>query len=620
MYEPVLQRDSTTRLSLDGPFAEYLRGVTAQWLLVAPLANPAMLEMFRDRDRLPARNLVEWAGEFAGKYLTGATQFLRVSGDPTLRGFLGKFVRALVSLQAEDGYLGPWGRDHRLTNEAPNAGDTAYTHARTWDTWGHYHVMLGLLLWCEETGDAAALACAARIGDLLCAKYLGVVVPRLVDTGNTEMNLAPVHSLCRLYRHTGDARHLALAQQLADEFAAVDADGTALAGDYWHGPLAGKEFFQLPRPRWESLHPIMGLVELYYLTGDLSYREAFTRIWWSIVQWDRHNNGGFSSGEQAQGNPYHPGAIETCCTIAWMALSVEMLHLTGDAVVADELELSTWNSVLGMHSATGRWATYNTPMDGVREASAHNIVFQSRPGSPELNCCSVNSARGFGLLSEWALLHDADGLVLNWYGPGTLRTSLPDGAEVTITQDTTYPCDAQVTLRIAVTTPTRFALKIRIPHWSTHTVVRCDEEDVPPVVPGAYLTLERVWKLGATVEIQFDFSMHYWVGAEQCAGFTSIYRGPLLLTYDRRFNEMDPDDVPPLSAATLQPRRIAWPGWLPPVLLVECTAEDGRTVRLCDFGSAGEAGNPYRSWLPVTGVDATPYSPRHPRRSGPLEA
>ena len=128
---------------------------------------------------------------------------------------------------------------------------------------------------------------------------------------------------------------------------------------------------------------------------------------------DRHNNGGFSSGEKATGNPYDRGAIETCCTIAWIAMSVEMLKLTGDSVVADEIELSTLNSVLGMHSASGRWATYNTPMDGIRRASAHSIVFQAREGSPELNCCSVNSARGFGHVSDWAVMRDGEGLMVN---------------------------------------------------------------------------------------------------------------------------------------------------------------------------------------------------------------
>ena len=64
-------------------------------------------------------------------------------------------------------------------------------------------------------------------------------------------------------------------------------------------------------------------------------------------------------------------------------------------------------------------------MDGVRKASAHDIVFQAREGSPELNCCSVNGARGFGMISDWALMRAGDGLLVNWYGPPLSRpTSL----------------------------------------------------------------------------------------------------------------------------------------------------------------------------------------------------
>ena len=52
----------------------YLSSITEQWLLVAPKANPSMLEIFRDRDVSPLREMVPWAGEFAGKYLTGASK------------------------------------------------------------------------------------------------------------------------------------------------------------------------------------------------------------------------------------------------------------------------------------------------------------------------------------------------------------------------------------------------------------------------------------------------------------------------------------------------------------------------------------------------------------------
>ena len=440
---------------------DYLDGVSRQWLLVAPRANPAMLEMFLDRDRLPRRNMVPWAGEFAGKYLTSAVQILRLTGDAELRDHVRRFVKHLVALQAEDGYLGPWPTRFRLRGKAPNV----MNKRGTWDAWGHYHVMLGLLLWYEDTGDRKALGCVRRIGDLICRKFLGHKRTRLVDTGSTDKNLSVIHSLCLLYQVVPETKYLDMALQILDEFEAKQ-DGEHLAGDYLQTALLGKEFYQTPFPRWESLHAILGMLELYRITGNEDCRKAFEHIWWSIAKLDRHNNGGFSSGEKAQGNPYHKGAIETCCTIAWIAMSVEMLRLTGNSVVADELELSTLNSVLGFHSVTGRWVTYNTPMDGVRKASAHDIVFQSREGSPELNCCSVNGPRGIGMVDDWALMADSEGLILNWYGPSEMRTILPDGKDVTIAQETEYPRKGRVLIRIDPDRASTFRLKLRIPYWS----------------------------------------------------------------------------------------------------------------------------------------------------------
>ena len=595
--QPICNRPANARYDLQGVVGNYLRAVTEQWVLPAPAANPAMLEMFRDRDRMPRRDLVPWAGEFAGKYLTHAVQILRLTGDPALRRHLRRFVAELVSLQADDGYLGPWPESHRLTGTAPNC-----TRGRpTWDAWGHYHVMVGLLLWHEDTRESAALACAARIGDLMCRKFLGQKGRgrRLVDTGSTEMNLAPVHSLALLHRRTGEARYLDLARQIVDEFAARGRDGSPLAGDYVNTALAGQLFFETPKPRWESLHPIIGLLELYWLTGEDSFREAFEQIWWSIVELDRHNNGGFSSGEQAQGNPYHPGAIETCCTIAWMAASVEMLRLTGDSLVADELELSTLNSGLGLHSHSGRWVTYNTPMDGVRKASAHEIVFQAREGSPELNCCSVNGPRALGMISDWALMNHRGGLMINCYGPGTVKARAA-GTRVTVKQQTCYPLEPDVVLTVSPARVVEFPLWLRIPTWSERTTVTLNGKPMPHVEAGSHFGIKRPWKRGDRVEIRFDFRPHRWVGERECHGLVSLYRGPILLTYDRRFNDFDPDDVPALDARDLRLRRATWKGGGPaPELLVSCRGSRGRRLLLCDFASAGEGGSPYRTWLTV---------------------
>ena len=602
-------RITGTVYRMDGVLGEYVRNVSEQWLTTAPRSNPAMLEMFRDRDRPPLRDMVMWAGEYAGKYLTSAVQTLRLTGDAALREVITDFVSELVSLQADDGYLGPWPAESALKNSAANCMRGAplwnpTDGGDTWDAWGHYHITLGLLLWHADTGEAAALDCARRMADRLCEIYHGGKSPRLVETGWSEVNLAPAHSLAMLHKVTGEARYLELAEQIVAEFAACDDSGNPVAGNYLEGTLAGSEFFELPNTRWESLHPIMALAELYTITGNEEYGDAFERIWWSIAATDRHNNGGFTTVEQACGDPYAIGQIETCCTIAWIALSVEMLRLTGDARVADEIELSVLNSVIGLHSVSGRWVTYSTPPDGKRQACGLDLWWQGREGSSELSCCSVNGPRGLGMVSDWALMKDHDGLLLNWYGPSEMAAPLDDTVDVTLRQTTDYPRDGRVRLNVDPTAPTAFCLKLRVPRWATHTTVIVNGESVTNVQSGTYLAIDRTWQSGDVIELDLGLPVHFWSGHNVRAGKTSVYRGPILLTYDRRYNDMAPDDVPALDARQLDVKPVAWPHWLPPAILLECAAADGRKLRLCDFGSAGETGTPYKSWLDVDHVDA----------------
>ena len=606
---PAYTRPADTRYELAGPLAAYLDSVTRQWLLVAPAANPALLDMFADRDRKPYRDQVPWAGEFAGKYLTSGVQILRLTGDRVLKKHIADFVARFIDHQADDGYLGPWPAKYRLVGTAPNVKIDGKPYP-TWDAWGHYHAMLGLLLWHEDSRDKEALACVEGMAGLFIRKFKGKR-RRLVDTGSTEMNMAPVHVLCMLYRQTKKQDYLDLALQLVDEFAAMGRDGKPLAGDYLNQALAGRPFFETPKPRWESLHPIMGLAELHWITGEARYAQAFEQIWWSIVELDRHNNGGFSSGEKAQGNPYHLGAIETCCTVAWVALSVEMLKLTGNPIVADELELSTLNSIIGLHSASGRWVAYNTPMDGVRRASAHDIVFQAREGSPELNCCSVNGPRGLGMVSDWALMRDGAGLALNWYGPGRIATRVR-GTAVAIRQQTEYPRRGRIALRVEPARAVEFALKLRVPNWSRRTRVKLNGVAVEGVRAGEYLVLARRWRRGDRIELELDMSLHYWRGEKECRNKVSLFRGPMLLAYDRRHNVMDPAAVPVLDVRGLRGKLAA----VDDAIVAVDFAVDDQRLRLCDFASAGEGGSPYLSWLRIKNAPKTGFSRNNPLRSG----
>ena len=569
---------------LGGPVGERIHANLEGWLLRAPQANPGMLAMFRQRDREPVPQLVPWAGEFIGKYLISGVQALRLSDDPRLRQQVSNVVAGFIATQAEDGYLGPFPQKERLLGH--------------WDLWGHYHAILALVMWHELSGDAAALTAARRAADLVCKTYLDTG-KHVFDAGDPEMNMAILTGMTRLYRVTGEPRYLRLAHEVEHDW--------ERAGDYLRAGLDGREFYRSPRPRWESLHDLQGLLELWRATGEAKYRDAFVHHWRSIRRWDRRNTGGFSSGEQATGNPYAAAPIETCCTVAWMALTEDYLRLTGDARAADDLELATLNAGLGAQHPSGRWWTYNTPMDGVREASAHTIVFQARAGTPELNCCSVNGPRVLGMLSEWAVMSAPDGLVINWLGAGRFAGTLPDGTLVTITSTGEAWRDGHTELRVTTTTSRAFPLRVRIPAWAQDARARLNGQALTGVVSGEYLRLNRRWTAEDRLELDFALPLRFVAGANEAAGKVSLYRGPVLLAFDPAYNTLDEAALPAIDLAQLSSARVVPPAQptadralLPaPWLTVEVATVAGTKLRLVDFASAGSSGTSYRSWLPV---------------------
>jgi len=247
---PALERPERAQFEIGGVIGRRIEASRQNWLLRAPASNPGMIEMFHDRDRTPPRDMVPWAGEFAGKYLISAVQGLRLSRDAELRDHLRQFVSDLIASQDADGYMGPWPRARRMVGEG------------LWDLWGQYHCMLGLYLWYRETGDGKALAAARRTADYFCRYFLDSG-RRVWDAGSHEMNESASHIFALLHEETGEPRYLAMLR-------AVERDWEQPpSGDYVRSALAGKAFYQCPKPRWESLHAVQAIAELYFITGDV---------------------------------------------------------------------------------------------------------------------------------------------------------------------------------------------------------------------------------------------------------------------------------------------------------------------------------------------------------------
>mgnify|MGYP003301511325 CR=1 FL=1 len=550
------------------------QNISRQWLLGLWRRNPAMLGMVRDRDADPWPELLLWSGEFSGKYITGAYYIYRLTGDDALKVDVLTFLHRFLELTEPECYFGVVPKHLRLTGSGQDAPELS---GMIWDAWSCYHMIEGLLLWHEATGEARLLDAAVAAVDLIY-RHFYEEKRSLLTMGSPEMNLSVYHSIAKLYRITGKSRYLRFAKQL-------ERDIVSETPKNWMSAQRKKlEFYQCDTPRWERLHTIMGAAEMYKATGEDHYLQTLRYIINSIIKTDIHNTGAFSTDEWARNGSFVNGNIETCCVIAFNALCCDYLDICSEeeqGTLLDHLEQAYYNAVLGYNSPSGRWCTYSTPMDGVRNASTKENGFQIRPGSPELNCCSANAPRGVGELWRWMLRAKGDQLYLNYFGDCALE--LTDGGKIRIEGD--YPCKDQIAIHIIPGDQFR-RLSLRIPGWSAQTLIT--DSLGTQAVHGSFAQIEMREQ---TVTVQFQFTPRYLRGQGQCAGKFSVYRGPVLFGMRVPSNRV----MPRIPAAHISQAQVVQQDTGISLLLPG-------GIRLRDFYHLGQDGREYKTWLDIFGI------------------
>ena len=564
--------------AFEGDLFRLCENVTDNWLLGLRESNPALLDMFRYDDDCCVRDKLSWSGEFPGKYLTSCCAVYGVTGNGRLLEEARRVADKLLSYQKENGYLGVWGNGFQLTGFGRFVTENG-TEIRkdTWDAWSHYHMMTGLLALYDWTAEEKYLESVLKIADLFVSLFYDPKQEkplRLADTGCLFANLAPVHIMAKLYNRTKNEKYLQFALEAEKDIASPDSI------DFINNARNGNEFYQCRGvPRWEYIHSVEALAELYYATGKDEYRQLFIQIWRSIQKTDVHNTGAFSTFEQAMGTPYCcDRAIETCCVVAHTALTLDMLALTNGPEAADQLERALFNTTFGSFNPTGRWATYNTPMMGYKRAHYHEIAFQCKPGAPELNCCSVNAPRPLGMVSEWAYRKGTDGIYVNYYGPSEAWCG-----DLRIVQETDYPYADTVTIRTEGTG----TLFLRIPAWSAHTLLNVDGKTLTPA-PG-YCRVDCSGK--NDLQLRLDFTPRIEYGHEQLEGKRCLYVGPVLLCLDGSLTSSPSDasgSVTDISSVRIRKQPLG--------AFYDLTVPDG-ILTFCDLILAGSGGSYYTTWF-----------------------
>jgi DUF1680 family protein len=542
------------------------------------------------------KDAMGWRCEYWGKWFTSAALGYGYAPTAANRAVLDQAVRELLKTQTPDGYIGTYRSD---------------CHLGIWDIWGRKYVLLGLLAAHEQLGDPAALAGARRVADHLLAE----APPGKVNIAATGIDvlkgLAPsslLEPMVLLYQRTGEKKYLAFAQQIVADWN-VPNKFTPQGLRLVENALAGTPPLKIGSPKaYEMMSCFEGLCELYRVTGERRYLEAAVKFGQSIRQTERMLVGSGSNqelwcdGARTQTEVLEQ-PLETCVTVTWMKLCLQLLRLTGDPVWADELEISLYNALLGAMTPDGTWWAYFSPLTGQRVPSTeqHKDV--------GLSCCVANGPRGLLLTPGWGVMTSASGPVVNLYAMGVSTTKLADGTTVKLVQETTYPVGDHVTLKVLLEQKKRFTLALRIPAWSRQTLLTINGEAVA-CQPGTYARLEREWSPKDKIILRLDLRGRA-VPAPSGAPQLAVMRGPVVLALDNRLVQpqavavrlvTDAAGCVPLSLATNKPANV-WMAFDVPVEVRPSHFFNHHQLKLtlCDFASAGNGWsgqNLYRVWLP----------------------
>jgi len=525
-----------------------------------------------------------WIGEHVGKWMHAATLGWANNGDPALRAKLDGVASALIAAQESDGYLGTYLPDQRF----------GLFDGADWDVWSHKYCLIGLLTYHRYTGHAGALNAARKATDLLIATF---PAKRSILAAGTHLGMAATSVLepvVLLYRITADPRYLAFARYIVaswDEAGGPVIVKTLLAEHKVAKTANGKAY--------EMLSNIVGMSELARVTGDRGLIDAALNAWTDIVATQRFITGTTSRWEHFQAdhdfrgdNMAHVG--ETCVTTTWIQLNLSLLQLTGEARFGNELERSWYNHLAAAQHPGGDDWCYFTALEGRKHYDK------------EITCCHSSGPRGMALapLAAYLTGRAADGgeaLFVNSF-ESSCATLVLGGQEVTVEQRSAFPHDGQATLRLGMTKPAHFGLKVRAPDWANQISVdgaslRDGWADIPA----------RLWQDGDIVNIRYGLAPRLVLGGHQLEGRAAVGWGPFMLAYEQKAN---PDiAAPPYLLrlkwqATLLPSR---PG--SPLRFVAPVGPDGGPVQVArfrTFADAGADGGVYRLWLRAPDATGAP--------------
>jgi uncharacterized protein len=267
----------------------------------------------------------------------------------------------------------------------------------------------------------------------------------------------------------------------------------------------------------------------YQQSGDVRYKNA---VFSGIRKYDRNHGqvgGRFSCDEHLSGNSPDRGT-ELCSVVEYMFSLEELYEIFGDNSLADRLELLTFNALPGT-TTPDMWAhQYDQQSNQVLVSAAKRNWISNDDYSniyglmPNFGCCLANLHQGWPKFtaSLWMATND-NGLASVAYSPCVVYARVGKGKEIKISEETNYPFNGKVVLKITTSGSVKFPLNLRVPAWAD-TVVFSYKGKTKIGGAGSTVRLEERWKDGDIVTFNIPMKLRF---EKRYNNSISLMRGPL---------------------------------------------------------------------------------------------
>lgn len=486
------------------------------------------------------------------KWLEAASYTLLWNKDEKLEKMMDQTIDLIVSAQQKDGYLNTYyilnGLEKRFTNLRDNH-----------ELYCLGHFIEAAVAYYEATGKRKLLNCMIKYVNLVDSLFGSEDGKIKGYPGHEEIELA----LLRLYNLEKDKKYLKLAEYFLMErgkapiYFEEEMQKNGLPYPWKMGPL-GYKYCQADRPIMEQTEAEGHAVRAVYLytaladaaaaTGNKEWKDVCNRIWDNLTQKQMYITGAIGSspyGEAFTFNYDLPNDTmygETCASIGLVFFAQRMLKLEKKGIYADVMERALYNGILSGMSVDGTKFFYVNPLEVHPEACekdhGKNHVKVERQKWFGCACCPPNIARLIASLEHYIADMEEKTIYQHLY-IGCSYTKNIDKTPIHIVMNGNYLKDGKMQASFHMKEDTEFIYAFRKPGWCKSFAVLLNGKKESCSEKEGYLQIERKWKDGDILQIEFDMPIVYM--QTNCAvaeniGKLAVMRGPLVYCMEEADN------------------------------------------------------------------------------------